>query len=170
MSSARLAYNAPVFELFFLVRVFDCSSRLSDFALCCAACVFGCLQTLHSPVAGPRSTAALIVGKMGAIELPQVSEAIKLSVNFSAGSTTLTLTNCQARTENKASFSQQLKQLMESARKRAGHLDSPLVCPSSMKSSSVSLLCHCVVSPHNRSFLRLLSSFPQYHTQYYFLL
>ncbi|CAM9411941.1 unnamed protein product [Ectocarpus sp. 6 AP-2014] len=31
----------------------------------------GSMQTLHSPVAGPRSTAALIVGKMGAIELPQ---------------------------------------------------------------------------------------------------
>lgn len=34
--------------------------------------VFFFPQTLHSPVAGPRSTAALIVGKMGAIELPQV--------------------------------------------------------------------------------------------------
>ncbi|CAM9580768.1 unnamed protein product [Ascophyllum nodosum] len=30
----------------------------------------GSMQTLHSPAAGPRSTAALIVGKMGAIELP----------------------------------------------------------------------------------------------------
>ncbi|CAM9917727.1 unnamed protein product, partial [Laminaria digitata] len=31
----------------------------------------GSVQTLHSPAPGPRSTAALIVGKLGAIELPQ---------------------------------------------------------------------------------------------------
>lgn len=86
MSSPSLSLSLPPFFTS-VVFVFCCFclenlTRLAPAAACTydtssspfprsLSSIFVC-QTLHSPAAGPRSTAALIVGKMGAIELPQV--------------------------------------------------------------------------------------------------